>query len=271
MVAGRGINRQIRRAYGWLAKVYRPGDRIYLMGYSRGAYAVRSLAGVIDRVGLLRADAVSARNVRRAYRVYRSGEPARGFTADHCHADVRIEMVGVWDTVKSLGLNAPFLWRLTRQRHAFHNHDLSPLVRYGFHALAHDETRAAYAPVMWQTDGDRSEQVVQMWFPGTHGDVGGQLGGYEVARPLANIPLVWMMAQAETCGLPLPERWQNRFETDALAPSLGTFRGLGKLLLTRRRRKIGADPSERMHDSLTKRHAAQEKTGRGRTFFRRAT
>jgi uncharacterized protein (DUF2235 family) len=51
---GRGINRQIRRAYGWLSSRYRPGDRIFLFGYSRGAYAVRSLAGVIDRVGLLR-------------------------------------------------------------------------------------------------------------------------------------------------------------------------------------------------------------------------
>lgn len=52
VMIGRGINRQIRRAYGYLASRYRPGDRIYLMGYSRGAYAVRSLAGVIDEVGL---------------------------------------------------------------------------------------------------------------------------------------------------------------------------------------------------------------------------
>ncbi|MEX0301491.1 MAG: DUF2235 domain-containing protein, partial [Leisingera sp.] len=51
VMMGRGINRQIRRAYGYLASRYRPGDRIYLFGYSRGAYAARSLAGVIDRIG----------------------------------------------------------------------------------------------------------------------------------------------------------------------------------------------------------------------------
>ena len=56
VMMGRGINRQIRRAYGYLASRYRPGDRIYLLGYSRGAYAVRSLAGVIGEVGLLRAE-----------------------------------------------------------------------------------------------------------------------------------------------------------------------------------------------------------------------
>ncbi|MEO0381843.1 MAG: DUF2235 domain-containing protein, partial [Pseudomonadota bacterium] len=61
---GRGINRQIRRAYGYLASRYRPGDKIYLFGYSRGAYAVRSLAGIIDRVGLLRSDAATERNIR---------------------------------------------------------------------------------------------------------------------------------------------------------------------------------------------------------------
>ncbi|MES2144129.1 MAG: DUF2235 domain-containing protein, partial [Pseudomonadota bacterium] len=54
LARGRGLNRQIFRAYGWLASHYRPGDRIYLIGYSRGALAVRSLAGIIDRVGLVR-------------------------------------------------------------------------------------------------------------------------------------------------------------------------------------------------------------------------
>ncbi len=72
VLLGRGINRQIRRAYGWLASRYRPGDRVMFFGYSRGAYAVRSLAGVIDRVGLLRADQATERNVRQAYRHYQA-------------------------------------------------------------------------------------------------------------------------------------------------------------------------------------------------------
>lgn len=262
VATGRGINRQIRRAYGWLASHYRPGDRIFLMGYSRGAYAVRSLAGVIDMVGLLRADAATHRNIRTAYRHYESGPDspvARAFARSACHERVEIEMIGVWDTVKSLGINAPVLWRLSEHLHAFHNHDLSANVKHGYHALAHDETRAAFAPVMWVSHDDYPGRLEQVWFPGAHGDVGGQLGGYEAARPLANIPLVWMLERAADCGLPLPEAWKQRLETDPMAPARGTWRGHGRVLMTRRRRIVGADRSERLHESLRTRMAAKEK------------
>jgi hypothetical protein len=67
VVAGVGINRQIRRAYLFLARNYRPGDRVVLMGYSRGAYAVRSLAGLIDRMGLLRAAQIDEETLDRVY------------------------------------------------------------------------------------------------------------------------------------------------------------------------------------------------------------
>ncbi len=84
----------------------------------------------------------------------------------------------------------------------------------------------------------------QVWFRGTHGDVGGHLGGFEPARPLANIPLVWMLEKAEGCGIELPEGWRERFEQDPEAPSIGTLRGWGKMFFWRKRRLIGADPSE---------------------------
>ncbi|WP_259993491.1 DUF2235 domain-containing protein [Sulfitobacter sp. S190] len=253
VVAGRGINRQIRRAYGYLASRYRPGDRIFLMGYSRGAYAVRSLAGVIDRVGLLEAHHATERNVRLAYRHYEcNGEtPAvRQFAEGFCHADVPIEMVGVWDTVKSLGINAPVLWRLSVARHAFHNHALGDHIKRGYHALALHETRVVYRPVLWQTTERDVDRIEQMWFRGTHGDIGGQLGGRHEARPLANIPLVWMLERAENAGLPLPEGWQKRFHCDVTAPSIGTFAGWGKVFVTRRKRVVGADPSEAVHESF---------------------
>ena len=70
VIEGRGIDRQIRRAYGFIASRYRPGDRIFLFGYSRGAYAVRSLAGVIDLIGLLKAEHATVRNIRQVYRHY---------------------------------------------------------------------------------------------------------------------------------------------------------------------------------------------------------
>lgn len=250
---GRGINRQIRRAYGYLASRYRPGDRIFLFGYSRGAYAVRSLAGIIDRVGLLRADAATERNIRDAYRHYEcspDSDVARIFVRNTCHSEIEIEMIGVWDTVKSLGLNMPFLWRLSAPRHAFHNHALGQSVKRGFHALARDETRIAYAPVMWESRDDWDGHLVQMWFRGTHGDVGGHLSGYAAARPLSNIPMVWMLEQSEICGLPLPDGWAAAFPQDPSAPSVGTFRGFGRWFVMRRPRKVALDPSEAVHPSV---------------------
>ena len=154
VIAGRGINRQIQKAYSWLASRYRPGDRIFFLGFSRGAFAVRSLAGIIDRVGLLRADAATERNVRDVYRHYRftpDSQGAQDFARVNCHAEVEIEMMGVWDTVKSLGLNLPWLWRLSVPKHAFHNDALGPSIKRGYQALARNETRVAYSPVMWKT------------------------------------------------------------------------------------------------------------------------
>lgn len=147
VMMGRGINRQIRRAYGFLASRYRPGDRIFLLGYSRGAFAVRSLAGVIDRVGLLTAAHSEERHIRTIYRIYESGEGRADhehFVAEHCHKSAPIEMVGVWDTVKALGNGLPVFWRWSAPKHAFHNHDLGRSIRHGFHALARDETRNSY-------------------------------------------------------------------------------------------------------------------------------
>jgi len=95
-------------------------------------------------------------------------------------------------------------------------------VKRGYHALARDETRVVYRPVLWETDPLRPAQIEQVWFRGSHGDVGGQLGGREVTRPLSNIPLVWILDRAGASGLPLPKGWRDRFEEDVTAPSMGT-------------------------------------------------
>ncbi|NIZ15677.1 DUF2235 domain-containing protein, partial [Phaeobacter sp. HF9A] len=131
-----------------------------------------------------------------------------------------------------------------------HDHRLSPLVKAGYQALALDETREVYAPVLWQTEPDFEGQIEQVWFRGAHGDIGGQLGGDEAARPLANIPLVWMLERAEMSGLPLPRDWRMRFPVDPDAPSVGTWSGWGKIFLLRRRRIVGRDPSEKIHPSV---------------------
>jgi uncharacterized protein (DUF2235 family) len=247
---GRGINRQISRAYGVLASHYQPGDRIFLMGYSRGAYAVRSLAGAIDLVGLLRREHATQRNVQLAYRHYRrapGSDAARAFARAYCHPSVPIEMIGVWDTVKALGMRLPFLWMLTEQEHAFHNHALGHSIRHGFHALALQETRVVFDPVLWTCPPNWSGNIEQVWFRGGHADVGGQTGRYQAARPLANIPLVWMLERLEACGVTLPPGWAARFPCDPTAPMIGTWRGFGALFLLRKKRQVGRDASEHIH------------------------
>jgi uncharacterized protein (DUF2235 family) len=255
LLEGRGVSPQIRRAYGWLASGYRDGDRIFLFGYSRGAFAVRSLAGVIDRVGLLRREHATERGVTLAWRHYErapDSQPARAFARRFCHPAAPIEMVGVWDTVKALGLRLPLFWLFTPDRHAFHTPHLGTTIRHGFHALALHETRMAFAPVLWHCPPGWQGNVEQVWFRGAHGDIGGQIGGHTAARPLANIPLVWMLERAETLGLSLPVDWRNRFPCDPEAPMVGTWRSWGKAFLWRRRRVIGKDRSERVHPTAAK-------------------
>lgn len=250
IIEGRGINRMIQRAFGWLATRYRPGDRIFLIGFSRGAYAVRSLAGVIGQVGLLSREHATERMVREAYRNYREGaspETCAAFRAAYCYDETPIEMIGVFDTVKSLGFRAPFVVRWAEVKHAFHNHHLGPHVKRGVQALALDETREAFAPVTWKTPPGHTGHVEQVWFRGSHGDIGGQLTGKCDARPLSNVPLVWMIERIEQCGLALPDAWRERFPMDPDAPSTGTWRGWGKYFLARKKRIIGADPSESIH------------------------
>lgn len=252
VMTGKGINRQIARAYGVLATRYREGDKIVLVGYSRGAYAVRSLAGVIDMVGLVRSDCATERVVRQAYRHYRAGavsEAASEFRSHYCYPETKVEAVAVWDTVKALGLRLPIVWRWATDRHNHHNDALGPHICNGFQALGMDEARAAYAPVMWTYPPEWKGHMEQVWFRGNHADVGGQVWQHPAARPLANIPLVWMLGRLEACGLPLPEGWADRYPQDSDAPSIGNWHGWSKIFLTRRKRPIGRDPSERIHES----------------------
>ncbi|WBU53230.1 DUF2235 domain-containing protein [Paracoccus sp. SCSIO 75233] len=250
---GRGMGGRIRDAYGWLASSYRPGDRVFLMGYSRGAFAIRSLAAMIHRIGLLRADAATERNIQRVWRFYREGvqdQRAAHMRSNLCHDDAPIDFLGVFDTVMALGIRLPLLWMLTEPRFRFHDQHLGANVRRGVQALALNENRAAFQPILWSSKDHPQGTISQMWFRGAHSDIGGQLWGDETARPLANIPLVWMLEQAEQAGLPLPESWRWRFLSDADAPSIGNWRGWGKAFLARSPRVAGLDPSEDLHDSV---------------------
>ena len=251
--AGIGINEAMAEGYATLASRYRPGDRIVLMGYSRGAYAVRSLAGWIGQVGLLKAQHAMQRRVQRSFRYYeamRSSQQAKRFSERYCHRDIHIEMVGVWDTVSALGLPYPLINRLVPMATDFHDDRIGDGVRHAYHALAIDETRAAYDPIMWQPRPEWPGHMQQMWFAGNHGDVGGHVWRSAAARPLANISLVWMLEHLEQCAVTLPDGWRDRFPQDALAPSGGDWRGSAKLFLFRIRRLVQPGAAQQVHSSV---------------------
>ena len=249
-ITGEGVNDAIMAGYAALAQAWRPGERIFLFGYSRGAYAARSLAGLIDRVGLARAPRSPARAARHAFRYYEADRITRRaalFRRRHCWPDAPIEAVCAWDTVRALGLPYPVLSRLGARAVDFHDDRLGPHIRAGFHALALDETRTAFRPVLWRRASDWDGVLEQMWFPGAHADVGGDVGARPAALPLANLSLVWMLERAEARGLRLPAGWRARFPVDPCAPMLGCRRGLAAAFLLRRRREVGAERGERLH------------------------
>ncbi|AHH17199.1 hypothetical protein NONO_c24030 [Nocardia nova SH22a] len=204
---GLGLDANLSTMYWQLALNWEPGDEIYVFGFSRGAYTARSLVGMINRLGLLTADAMAERAYPQAQRIYRQRKqdpdgPDRPewveFREQHCVYPVPITFVGVFDTVGALGVPL-----LTSRRYRFHDVRLSPNVRYARQALAIDERRRMYAPCLWEiTDepegGPRGgDRVRQVWFEGVHTDIG---GGYGDSR-LSDITLRWMVDQARTAGL----------------------------------------------------------------------
>lgn len=255
VITGAGLGHQIRQAYGALVTRYRPGDDVYIFGYSRGAFAARSLCGMIDRVGLLQSDYATARNVDLAWRQYRNARGYIRFRENFCHPASQIRFLGVFDTVSALGLRIPVLWKFLPDLYTFHDHAVSRNVEANYHALALDETRLAYAPECWDLDVIAPKTIVQqVWFRGAHGDIGGHLGTFEPARPLANIPLVWMLERAADRGLELPPDWRARFVMDATAPSVGTWRRWGKFLIFRAKRRVAKSDHEWIHSSVAKSH-----------------
>lgn len=259
ILTGHGINCSIRYGYTMLAKSYQPGDKIFLFGFSRGAYTARSIAGMIAKVGLIRPKYVKKHKVKKAFKLYKNGantERSDRFRKKFSQPSVEIEMIGVWDTVKALGMHLPLLSRFAPMATEFHDHKLSPIIQNAFQALAADENRRAFAPIPWECQPNWRGRLEQAWFAGAHGDVGGHVYERPEARGISNLSLRWMLERAEGCGLALPENWPDRFPVDPLAPVLGPYAGTSKLFLFRQPRSFGnpavdvVDPSliERMNN-----------------------
>lgn len=144
---GEGIDINIKELYTFLALNYDDGDEIYLFGFSRGSYTVRSLAGFMFEAGLVRRNHI--RHVHDAYELYRDNEDveserAVSFRAEHGER-VPIKLLACFDTVGSLGLpfeGPSFMDRFSKERYQFHDTKLNPMIENAIHMLSIDEDRS---------------------------------------------------------------------------------------------------------------------------------
>lgn len=201
---GKGINKNIMDDYRYIVQNYAPGDEIFLFGFSRGAYTVRSLCGLINNCGILtRPD---ARLIQAAFDHYKKpgpayhpdGDASLKFRAEHAHPSRAITFVGAWDTVGALGIPFSFLGLLDKADE-FYDTKIGPNAANARHALAIDEQRSDFEPTVWTP---RAEiDLKQVWFAGVHSDIG---GGYPPDRnggSLSDVPLEWMLREANAAGL----------------------------------------------------------------------
>ncbi|MCJ1309426.1 hypothetical protein MMC25_003085 [Agyrium rufum] len=216
---GEGLSNNIREAYNFIGENYTSGDELFFIGFSRGAFTARSVAGFIGSVGILTKqgrpylpvifedfehrndpDYVSKfpdlpfpNKPSVASKDYAFMLEEAGFTK----LNVPIKAVGVWETVGSLGIpRISWLEQLGLQRprtkeYNFYDTSLSNNIENAFQALALDEERASFSPAVWEKPVGNRTNLRQVWFPGVHSNVG---GGYD-DQELADITLAWMIAQ----------------------------------------------------------------------------
>lgn len=213
---GFGLIERIARGYTFISRNYVAGDKIYIIGFSRGAYTARALAGLIAAKGLLakkfnQGEAASYDMAIRAWYSYRAGINQTSyqnrlqnlFTAftsiknyflqntlsdSDFIPDIPIEAVAVWDTVGALGI-PDFEFEDNRAEirdgFGFADNVLNAKVKLGLHAVSLDEMRLLFTPTLWE----KRDGIKQVLFAGSHADVG---GGYKEAG-LSDSALKWMI------------------------------------------------------------------------------
>ncbi len=204
-IGGAGISKNIKQCYRFIFEHYEIGDRIFLLGFSRGAATMRSLSSFIHYFGMLPQSRPEL--IDQAYKIYcikndeKRKRKAQALVKAHHTMWVRIQFLGCFDTVAALGLS----WKsfdvlinlLPGFRHGFHNFSLSPSVENAYQALAIDDERKTFHPILWDAESLPYQKIKQVWFCGMHSDVG---GGYE-EHDLSDIPLLWMRKHAKQHGL----------------------------------------------------------------------
>ena len=209
---GEGIEGNIRDLYRSIAYNYADGDELFLFGFSRGAYTVRTLAGFMHHLGLLqKCDDFFVPDLFKAYEAVRDLQAVKADPSFKNLHDVRpcppVKFIGVWDTVGALGAAGPLGNLLNGNRFAYHDIDLNPSIQNAFHSLAIDERRVPFKPSLWKRPDGWNGNLEQTWFPGVHCNVG---GGYS-PDGLANEALHWLVEKAQAFGLEVDDAYLAHF------------------------------------------------------------
>jgi uncharacterized protein (DUF2235 family) len=258
LATGAGLDEDILAAYRFLCTTYQSGDRVWLFGFSRGAYTVRVLAAFIHVIGLLPPDQIDLAGY--ALSVYKnasangqgSDENARKFLDQAWEFRrvaggylIPIEFMGVWDTVASVIVPRQDKFLLDLQTLVYTR--TNPSVKKFRQAMAIDERRRMfrlnrwvepqkYRPDPFDASTAVTQDTRQVWFAGVHGDVG---GGYpEVDSGLSKYPLLWMIAQAKAAGLRVDDSMVNHL-------------GWGWPRAGSTHPYVKPDPTAKLHVSLT--------------------
>ena len=204
-VGGAGISKNILECYTFIFENFEAGDQIYLFGFSRGAATVRSLTSFIHYFGIIPKSRPEL--IKQAYTIYKiENEPKRKREADefvskHHTMWTRIKFLGCYDTVAALGLPIKPLSVLMNiipgMQHKFQNFKLNETVENAYQALAIDDERKTFHPILWDPEALPYQTIKQVWFCGMHTDVG---GGYN-EQELSDIPFTWMKEMAVNHGL----------------------------------------------------------------------
>jgi uncharacterized protein (DUF2235 family) len=234
---GEGLFSKIREGYTKIAHDYQDGDAIYLFGFSRGAYTARSISGMLSACGLpanLTDDAIDE-----SFNTYRMapGSPERAaakanLAAKYGNRPVTIQMIGVWDTVGSLGIPS-LIGGVDPLRYGFLDTKLSAQVKSAYQAIAIDERRLSFPPTLWDGEPAPGQTVEQMWFTGCHSSVGGGCPD----SGLSDITLKWMLGKCKDQGLEISPDVLSKYQSidstvhalDVVDESWSPFWGLPRI------------------------------------------
>lgn len=241
---GASIGNHISTGYKWISDNFQTGDHICILGFSRGAFTARSLAGLL-KAGVMDTSELSVaqtwKQIKSLYTLYTKKKLHDAPTEWFVNNSGEVQFLGVWDTVGALGVPNEFgLLNIfdNKKKWQFHNTALGEHVKVARHAMAMDEVRSSFTVTQW-SNAAAHPNAKQIWFPGVHSDVG---GGYENCD-LSDLALAWMIEEASTAEANLQFRNEVAVTGNANGTLHNSYKGIFAKMRSRPRNVPEVSPA----------------------------